>query len=223
MGIKSFGKKLLGKSRATDRTEEYWKIESAKSVESVMESICDQYDPKTFETKKEGVLFSQNIKLDERMTVLDLACGMGRTCRWVAPFVRKYIGVDFMEDMIIKARVYNEKFHNVEFITNNGRDLANLPSETFDLVYCDLAFQHMVKPIQQSYVDEVYRVMKKGGLFYVQIAKFDYYKKTCDDAKNFANTKEEVDKMFQKFSNDRHFGHTYTEISDAYFFIKAVK
>lgn len=67
--------------KPTDRTEKYWKKAASKDVESVMESICDQSDKKTFDTKKEALIFSQNIKFDKNMKILDLACGMGRTCK----------------------------------------------------------------------------------------------------------------------------------------------
>ena len=95
--IKSFVRK---KTKATDRTEKYWKKAASADIESVMDSICDQYDRKTFETKKDALIFSQDIKLDNNMKVLDLACGIGRTCRWVAPHVGEYYGVDFIPEMI---------------------------------------------------------------------------------------------------------------------------
>jgi len=82
--VKSIIKKII---KPTDRTEKYWKKAASKDVESVMEAICDNFDMDTFETKKEALIFSQNIKLDKKMKVLDLACGMGRTCKWVAPYV----------------------------------------------------------------------------------------------------------------------------------------
>ena len=63
---KSIIKKII---KPTDRTEKYWRRAASKDVESVMESICDQYDKKTFDTKKEALIFSQNVKLDKSMKV----------------------------------------------------------------------------------------------------------------------------------------------------------
>ncbi|MDH3312665.1 MAG: class I SAM-dependent methyltransferase [Nitrosopumilus sp.] len=106
--------------KPTDRTEKYWKKAASKDVESVMESICDQFDKKIFDTKKEALIFSQNIKLDKSMKILNLACGMGRICKWVAPYVDKYVGADFIPEMIKKAKEYNNEFKNAKFIVNDG-------------------------------------------------------------------------------------------------------
>ena len=199
--------------RPTDRTKKYWKkVAASKDVESVMEAICDQFDKETFETKKETLIFSQNIKLDKKMKVLDLACGMGRTCKWVAPYVDEYVGIDFIPEMIKKAKEYNREFKNARFVVNDGKTLNILNVDYFDLTYSELAFQHMLKPVQESYVNEVFRVLKKGGLFYVQIPRLEYY-----NDKTYSRTKKETDELFQKFSV------TYENISDAYYNIKAKK
>jgi len=146
------------------------------------------------------------------MKVLDLACGMGRTCKWVAPYVDEYVGVDFIPEMIKKAKEYNSKFKNVRFVVNDGKTLNVLNVDYFDLAYSELAFQHMLKPIQESYVNEIFRVLKKDGLFYVQIPRLEYY-----NDKTYSRTKKETDELFQKFAV------TYEDISDAYYYIKAKK
>ena len=185
---------------------------ASKDVESVMEAICDQFDKETFETKKETLIFSQNIKLDKKMKVLDLACGIGRTCKWVALYVDEYVAVDFIPEMIKKAKEYNREFKNARFVVNDGKTLNILNVDYFDLTYSELAFQHMLKPIQESYVNEIFRVLKKDGLFYVQIPRLEYY-----NDKTYSRTKKETDELFQKFSV------TYEDTSDAYYYIKAKK
>ena len=214
MNLSMLARKLHLKKRMTDRTKEFWNIASSRDMNGVMNAICDKYDKDRFKTKKDSIIFSQNVKLDKSMTVLDLACGIGRTCRWVAPFVTQYVGVDFMPEMIAKANQYNENIHNAEFITNNGKDLSGIQSDTFDIIYCDLAFQHMTKSTQQSYVNEVYRVLKNHGMFYVQIPRYVYYENVCDDAWDFSHTAISLEKMFEKF--DFKFNKT-----DAYFLVKA--
>jgi ubiquinone/menaquinone biosynthesis C-methylase UbiE len=207
--VKSVIKKMI---KPTDRTEKYWRKAAHKNVESVMEAICDQFNKEMFETKKEALIFSQNIKLDKKIKVLDLACGMGRTCKWVAPHVDEYVGVDFIPEMIEKAKEYNNEFNNARFVVNDGKTLNVLTADYFDLAYSELAFQHMLKPVQESYVNEIFRVLKKDGLFYVQIPRLEYY-----NDKTYSRTKKETDELFQKFSV------MYEDISDAYYYIKAKK
>ena len=70
----------------------------------------------------------------------------------------------------------------------------------------------MHKPIQESYVNDINRVLKKNGLFYVQLPRIEYYKDP-----SYARTKEEVDELFKDFKV------AYTDISPAYYYIKATK
>jgi len=198
--------------KPTDRTEKYWKKAASKDIESVMESICDQFDRKTFGERKEALIFSQKVKLNKEMKVLDLACGMGRTCKWVSPHVKEYWGVDFIPEMIEKAKKYNSDFTNAKYLVNNGTTLNILDDEYFDLAYSELAFQHMLKPVQESYVRELHRVLKKGGLFYVQIPRIEYY----NDA-SYSRTKEETDQLFSQFTI------TYENEYAAYYYIRAEK
>ena len=169
-----------------------------------MNFICNGFDRDTFETKKESII--NIISFKKHMKVLDLACGIGRTCKWVAPLVKEYYGIDFIPEMINKAKKYNV-FVNAHFFTNNGKTLDIFQDDYFDLVYCELAFQHMPKHIQKSYVDEVYRILKKDGIFYVQIPMLDYYHDP-----SYASSKKETDSLFKKYdlSYVNHYNGYYT-------------
>lgn len=146
-------------------------------------------------------------------TLLDLCCGVGRVTEFIASRVKQYIGVDFSPTMIKKAKERYHSFHNVEFIVNDGWTLKEIPDATVDVVFCEIAFQHMEKRNTTSYVREVYRVLKDGGDFYAQVPKLDYYK---DDT--FAFTKEETDKLFIDYSVEYI---PYDSYGQAYFLVKA--
>ena len=195
--------------KPSDRTKKYWKIAASSDLEKTMHYICDGFDRDTFETKKDSII--NIISFEKHMTVLDLACGIGRTCKWVSPQVKEYYGVDFIPEMIRKAEKYNV-FANTHFFTNDGNTLNIFPDNHFDVVYCELAFQHMLKPIQKSYVNEVHRVLKKGGLFYVQIPKIAYFKDS-----SYSRTKKDTDLLFADYSI------LYNGENYAYYTIKAEK
>jgi len=206
-------KKLLKGKKFTDRTKAYWEdAAKQKNVEDVMERICDKFDKNTFESKKESIIFHMNIPISSTDTILEVGCGMGRTCKWIAPNVKKYVGVDFIPEMIEKAKSYNEKLDNSEFFVNDGKTLSIFDNQIYDKVYSELAFQHMTKPIQESYVKEIYRVLKKDGIFYVQLPRMEFYNDS-----SFALTKEEVDNLFKDFSI------TYEDDVPSYYYLKAQK
>jgi ubiquinone/menaquinone biosynthesis C-methylase UbiE len=169
-------RKILKKKKNTDRTKEYWKKAASCNDEEAMEYICEGYTREDFEKSKDSIVFHAKIPLTTDVVIMDLACGMGRLCHFVAPHVKKYIGIDFIPEMIEKAREYNKNYTNVEFHVNDGRTLQIISDEEVDIAFCELAFQHMPKDVQDSYVKEVWRVLRFGGSFYVQIPRIEFFK-----------------------------------------------
>ena len=162
-----------------------------RGEEEPLRAICAKFDgdEEEFYADRNSIAFL--IKpLTKDMTVLDLCCGVGRVPKFVASHVKQYVGVDFSPTMIKTAKERYRSFPNVEFILNDGLTLKKVPDATVDIVFCELAFQHMEKRNTASYVREVHRVLKDGGVFYAQVPKFDYYKA------DYAFTKEETDKLF---------------------------
>jgi len=70
-----------------------------------------------------------------RMSMLDIAVGAGRTSRYFAARVGRYVGIDFSDEMI---RLCTERFGsdlpNATFMVADMRDLGCLQNERFDLV-----------------------------------------------------------------------------------------
>lgn len=155
-------------------TKEYWAEAAAAPDEETINAICDGYGPREFgEQAASRLPLYGDLRGD--MAVLDLCCGMGRTCRHVAPLVKEYHGVDFVEGMITKARGYNKGVPNATFHVNDGISLGGFADGAFDLVYCELAYLHMPKKTQRAYTSEVIRILGDGGLFFVQIPRAEFY------------------------------------------------
>ena len=210
MILRKIKRKLLGKT--TDRTKKYWEKAAKQDIEKTMWCICDGYDKETFDTKATdfiNILKETDLK---GKRVMDLACGIGRTCKWISPVVKEYVGVDFIPEMIQKAKSYNSNFKNAQFHVNHGKTLEKFENNSFDIIFYELAFQHMLKKIQKSYINEVFRVLKTNGLFYAQIPRIEFYKDTT-----YARTQEEVNELFKDFTVNEK------DISDAYITIIAEK
>ena len=131
--------------------------------------------------------------LNKDMIFLDLGCGLGRIAKWIAPLIKEYYGVDFSTGMIEKAKeIYYGYYKNVHFFVNNGVDLNLFEDNKFDFVYVHLLFQHMKKEVTLKYIEEVYRVLKSGGIFFVNnIPRIEKY--------NCGLTKEEVTEAMKPF------------------------
>lgn len=202
--------------KPNDRSKEYWQKAAKADIETTMEKICHGFNEDTFKTKKDSVLFYLDIPLKKDATILDLACGIGRTCQWVAPNVKQYVGIDFIPEMITKAREYNKQYSNTVFYSNDGKTIP-LEDKSVDIVYCEIAFQHMVKKIQESYVSEIYRVLKDGGSFYAQIPRLEFYKD-----ESYAHNDEQITELLHNFSV-KYYNDISHEGYKMYYVFKATK
>ncbi|MFH1327693.1 MAG: class I SAM-dependent methyltransferase [Candidatus Bathyarchaeota archaeon] len=203
--------------RGSELTLNFWE-KAAKSPDPYS-VICAGWDEKKFNTKRESIIFHPTVKLNKDLVVLDLCCGLGRLARFIAPNIKKYIGVDFSPTMIEKAKARHQNLSNVEFIINDGLTLKEIPSTTVDLVFCEIAFQHMQKASTISYVKEVHRILKDNGFFLAQIPRLDYYKDV------YAFTKKETAKLFANYAKTEYLQYYLNsdEFGEAYFFVKASK
>ena len=112
------------------------------------------------------VAFS-NIK--EGDTVLDLGSGAGIDCFLAAKKVGpkgKVIGIDFTEEMIVKAKSNALKggYNNVDFML---ADIDNLPieNETVDIIISNCVIN--LDPDKEKVFREAFRVLKSGGKLFV--------------------------------------------------------
>jgi SAM-dependent methyltransferase len=151
----------------------------AEDVLTDMTNICQGRDPKT-------------------MRVLEIGCGAGRLTRALANLFGEVHAVDVSGEMISRARKALAGHSNARVYQNNGCDLTVVPPLArgesskafwaprwlarmapakwkfeFDFAYSNIVFQHI--PSQQvieSYVREVYRLLRPGALFKFQVQGF---------------------------------------------------
>lgn len=107
----------------------------------------------------------------KRMKVLEIGCGAGRVTRALADVFGEVHAVDVSGEMIRQARAALAGAKNVFLYQNNGADLAVLPAGLqFDFAFSTIVFQHIPsREIIYSYVREVHRMLRPGGLFKFQV------------------------------------------------------
>ena len=135
-----------------------------KNIEKLYERFlgyADMYDegrPKL----PSKVIDILKIYLDNEIsTIVDIGCGTGLSTEVLSMFANNVIGVEPSIDMLNKASTKeNDK---LKFIQGYGNK-TGLEDECADIVICSQAF-HWMEP--ESTIKEVYRVLKKGGIFAV--------------------------------------------------------
>ena len=99
--------------------------------------------------------------------VLEIGCGIGRVGAELAPYVGEWIGCDVSPTMLAHARERLAAQRNVQLVENSGFDLAPIPAETIDVVYCTVVFMHLDEWDRWGYVQEAFRVLRRSGRLYV--------------------------------------------------------
>lgn len=116
-----------------------------------MGNICQGKDPK-------------------QMAVLEIGCGAGRVTRALAEIFGEVYAVDISAEMVRQARKALAEFPHVHIEQNNGRDLSVLSGVRVDFAFSTIVFQHIPsKDVIESYVRDVHRLLRPGGLFKFQV------------------------------------------------------
>ncbi len=116
-----------------------------------MTNICQGKDPK-------------------QMKVLEIGCGAGRVTRALAGIFGEVHAVDISGEMVRQARQSLADLDNVHIEQNNGRDLTVLGELRVDFAFSTIVFQHIPsKEVIESYIRDVHRLLRPGGLFKFQV------------------------------------------------------
>ena len=95
--------------------------------------------------------------------VLDFGSGSGRIAYWIAPRVKKVVGLEVTPEMIELAEKHRTA-SNVEFILYNGTHYPDLPC-LFDLILSIGVFQAIRGEVLKRAVSELTKYLKSGGKF----------------------------------------------------------
>jgi ubiquinone/menaquinone biosynthesis C-methylase UbiE len=95
--------------------------------------------------------------------VLDVACGTGIVARCAAEGVGStgaIVGVDLNPGMLAIARSTAAKYPTIQWVEGSA-DKLHFPSESFDIVYCQLGLQYF--PDREAALREMRRVLRAAG------------------------------------------------------------
>jgi len=113
--------------------------------------------------------------------VLDIGCGYG----WFEIYlvkrgVKKAVGLDNQKETVEIAKRYSNN-KNVKFIVG---DASKLPfrDSSFDTIVCWETLEHIKKESELSFFQQVKRVLRKGGYFYLTTPYDNFISKITDPA-----------------------------------------
>lgn len=105
-----------------------------------------------------------SIKGQKLANVLELGCGTGKNTEYLISQAKQVVGADFSEEMLSQAKEKLSEL-NVEFYQIDLRKPWIFTENSFDLITCSLALEH-IENIDFVF-SEVRRVLRVGGRFYL--------------------------------------------------------
>lgn len=102
-------------------------------------------------------------------SILDWGCGPARVLRHmpeVIPEAKAYSGTDYNNKTIAWCR---DNLSQIDFSNNSLMPPLVYPDESFDLVYGISIFTHLSEEAHRKWLDELIRVLKKGGVLFLTL------------------------------------------------------
>jgi len=178
-------KNLFTPTESIKKSKEKWNSLARKNAQYYIWTEKEKFTDDEF--RKSGIrdyktyikndeLLNQKLQKIHAKTALEIGCGVGRVTEYFKDDFEKIYGIDISEEMIQRAkkRLPHEQF---TFIANNGSHLP-LENETIDFIFSYIVFQHIPSyKIIKEYMNEIYRVLKPGGIFKVQVRGLEVDKK----------------------------------------------
>lgn len=148
--------------------KEMWQRVSA-DADTAKISVAGYVDEESF-----AKAARQTLEILERTTglnaddvVLEIGAGVGRMGPAIAPKVKQWIATDVSANMLRHARERCATLDNVDFVEISGWDLAPIPDESVDVVYCTVVFMHLDEWDRYAYVREAMRILRPEGRIFV--------------------------------------------------------
>ncbi|MEA5600012.1 class I SAM-dependent methyltransferase [Nostoc sp. UHCC 0252] len=103
----------------------------------------------------------QGLTIHSDSQVLDLCCGSGQTTQFLVKFSQNVTGLDASPKSLERARLNVPEASYVESFAEEMPFADNL----FDVVHISVALHEMQPQQLRKIINEVYRVLKPGGVF----------------------------------------------------------
>lgn len=111
--------------------------------------------------KKFRQLALRHLNINRDTKILDLCCGAGQTTKFLVQYSDNVIGLDISPHAIEKAK---KNVTQAKYVVAAAQKMPFADGE-FDLVHTSVALHEMTTVELEEVFQEVYRVLKPGGLF----------------------------------------------------------
>lgn len=134
------------------------------NVEQAYNSWSETYDAVENKTRDLEAKALRALISGENLTILEIGCGTGKNTEFLRTKAKNLIGADFSAEMLERARA-KITAETVEFRQLDLRDEWDFSADSFDLIVCSLALEHIENV--DFVFDQARKVLRSGGHFYI--------------------------------------------------------
>ncbi|HKJ17435.1 MAG TPA: class I SAM-dependent methyltransferase [Xanthomonadales bacterium] len=149
--------------------KEHWNMR-ARTTEDAIAAVDGSTSEEVLRHTGSWTAEQVRVALDVQPTdrVLELGCGVGRIGRELSPHCGAWVGTDISENMIENARTRLAERDNASFHQLTRTSLEMLENDSIDKAYSIAVFCHMDKEDLYLYLQELNRIIRPGGLIFVE-------------------------------------------------------
>lgn len=127
--------------------------------------------------KWDGLPFIDEVLINHDKDVLEIGVGTGRLALRVAPFCKRFVGIDLSKKTANRAKENLQEYKNASIVCG---DFLGFPFHSlFDVVYSSLTFMHIEEKFRA--IEKVAGLLRKGGRFVLSIDKSQNNHLDCGD------------------------------------------
>jgi ubiquinone/menaquinone biosynthesis C-methylase UbiE len=129
--------------------------------------VVSYYEKYNTLQKPEQEIFSLLKNELSQMEMLDIGIGAGRTTEFFCPQVKKYVGIDYSQEMVNSCiNRFGKKFDKASFLCEDARTLSAFKDESFDFVLFSFnGIDYVLPEERDQIITQINRVLRPGGLF----------------------------------------------------------
>lgn len=124
------------------------------------------YSSHEFIFPAEEIIFSEYRDTLVNCDVLDIGVGGGRTTRFIEPFCKSYLGIDYSSEMVDACKKRFSYLSGDSILHYDARDIKNL-NKNFDFILFSFnGVDYMGHEDRLDFLQSVYKVLNPGGFFF---------------------------------------------------------
>jgi ubiquinone/menaquinone biosynthesis C-methylase UbiE len=155
----------------------------------------ESYARHTTLLKAEEFIFSYLSEAIKDKAILDIGVGAGRTVPYLRGLSNDYTGIDYSENMLKYCRV---KYSDAKLLLCDARNMDVFEDRVFDVVFCGWnAIDDADHGDRTRMLREIYRVLRKNGLFVFSAHNLDCKRRSPYKFRGFVPARNRVESIKQ--------------------------